>query len=106
MAEHAENAENAEHKHPTPMLYLVIFGILAVLTVSTWAIAFVDLGIFNPVIALAIACTKATLVILFFMHVRYSNKLTKITISAGFFWLMILITLSLSDYLSRNLFSR
>ncbi len=102
----AEHAENAEHKHPTPMLYLVIFGILAVLTVSTWAIAFVDLGIFNPVIALAIACTKATLVILFFMHVRYSNKLTKITISAGFFWLMILITLSLSDYLSRNLFSR
>ena len=99
-------AENTEHKHPTPTLYLVIFGILAVLTVTTWGIAFVDLGIFNPVIALAIACTKATLVILFFMHVRYSSKLTKITISAGFFWLMILITLSLSDYLSRNLFSR
>ncbi|MGE5321411.1 MAG: cytochrome C oxidase subunit IV family protein [Actinomycetota bacterium] len=96
----------AEHAHPTPMLYLLIFGLLAVLTVSTWAIAFVDLGIFNPIVALAIACTKATLVILFFMHVRYSDRLTKVTISAGFFWLMILITLSLSDYLSRTLLVR
>jgi cytochrome c oxidase subunit 4 len=96
-------AEHAEHKHPTPKLYVVIFAILATLTVATWAIAFVDLGIFNPVIALAIACTKATLVILFFMHVRYSSRLTMITISAGFFWLMILITLTLTDYLSRAL---
>ncbi len=96
-------AEHAEHKHPTPKLYLIIFATLAVFTVATWAIAFVDLGIFNPVIALAIACTKATLVILFFMHVRYSSRLTMITVGAGFFWLLILITLSLSDYLSRSL---
>jgi cytochrome c oxidase subunit 4 len=60
------------------------------------------MGIFNPVVALVIACTKATLVILFFMHIRYSNKLTKLTISAGFFWLMIMITMSLSDYLTRT----
>jgi cytochrome c oxidase subunit 4 len=96
-------AEHAEHQHPTPRLYLIIFGTLAVLTVATWAIAFADLGIFNPVIALTIACTKATLVILFFMHVRYSDTLTMITVAAGFFWLLILITLSLSDYLSRTL---
>lgn len=96
----------AEHAHPTPRLYLLIFALLAFLTCSTWAIAFVDLGILNPVVALAIACTKAVLVILFFMHVRYSDRLTKVTISAGFFWLMILITLSLSDYLSRTLLVR
>ena len=92
-----------EHAHPTPLLYVVIVSILATLTVATWAIAFVNLGIFNPVVALTIACIKAVLVILFFMHVRYSSKLTMVTVGAGFFWLLILITLSLSDYLSRSL---
>ena len=96
----------AEHSHhPTPGLYVIIFLLLAFFTCATWAIAFADLGIFNPIVALVIACTKATLVILFFMHVRYSDKLTKITVVAGFFWLMILITLSLTDYLSRTLFT-
>jgi cytochrome c oxidase subunit 4 len=90
-----------EHAHPTPRLYLYIIGTLMMLTVATWAIAFVDLGRWNPVIALSIAVTKAVLVILFFMHVYYSSKLTKITVGAGFFWLLIMITLSLSDYLSR-----
>ncbi|HET9364687.1 MAG TPA: cytochrome C oxidase subunit IV family protein [Candidatus Angelobacter sp.] len=90
------------HSHPTPGLYLVIFIALAIGTVATWAIAFVDLGIWNPVIALAIAVTKATLVVLFFMHIYYSSKLTKITISAGIFWLLIMITMSLSDYLTRT----
>jgi cytochrome c oxidase subunit 4 len=93
----------AEHAHPTPKLYAIIFLLLAFFTCATWAIAFIDLGIWNPVVALAIACTKAVLVILFFMHVRYSSRLTMITVSAGFFWLLILITLSLSDYLSRTL---
>jgi cytochrome c oxidase subunit IV len=92
-----------QHAHPTVKLYLVIISTLMALTCATWAIAFVDLGIWNPVVALTIACTKAVLVILFFMHVYYSSKLTKITVAAGFFWLMILITLSLSDYLSRSL---
>jgi cytochrome c oxidase subunit 4 len=90
-----------EHAHPTPGLYLVIIGTLITLTVATWLIAFVNLGIFNPVVALTIAVIKAVLVILFFMHVRYSSKLTMVTVGAGFFWLMIMITLSLSDYLSR-----
>jgi cytochrome c oxidase subunit 4 len=93
----------AEHAHPTPKLYFFIFLLLSFFTCATWAIAFVDLGIFNPIVALAIACTKAVLVILFFMHVRYSSRLTMLTVSAGFFWLLILITLSLSDYLSRTL---
>ncbi len=92
-----------EHSHPTPKLYGIILGCLVIGTVLTWRVAFLDLGIFNPIVALTIACTKAVLVILFFMHVRYSSKLTKVTVAAGVFWLMILITLSLSDYLSRTL---
>jgi len=97
MAEHTK-----EHAHPTPRLYLLIISILFLLTIATWRIAFVDLGIFNPVVALTIAVIKAVLVILYFMHVRYSSQLTKVTVGAGFFWLLILITLSLLDYLSRN----
>ena len=92
-----------EHAHPTPGLYVVIISILFALTCATWAIAFKDLGIWNPVVALTIAVIKAVLVILFFMHVRYSSTLTKVTVGAGFFWLLLMITLSLSDYLSRSL---
>lgn len=97
----AQNSEH-EHKHPTPGLYLLILTLLVIGTCATWAIAFADLGIFNPVVALAIAVTKAVLVILFFMHVFYSNKLTKLTVAAGFFWLLIMITMSMSDYLTRT----
>ncbi|HEX3156446.1 MAG TPA: cytochrome C oxidase subunit IV family protein [Candidatus Angelobacter sp.] len=90
------------HSHPTPLLYLLILALLIIGTCATWGIAFIDLGIMNPVVALAIAVAKAVLVILFFMHVIYSNKLTKLTVAAGFFWLLIMITMSLSDYLSRR----
>ncbi|HWG39124.1 MAG TPA: cytochrome C oxidase subunit IV family protein [Candidatus Acidoferrales bacterium] len=90
------------HSHPTPGLYLVIFLALVVGTCLTWGIAFKDLGVWNPVVALTIAVAKALLVVLFFMHVHYSSKLTKLTISAGVFWLMIMITMSLSDYLTRT----
>jgi cytochrome c oxidase subunit IV len=93
----------SEHAHPTPKLYLVILTALVIGTCLTWAIAFQNLGIFNPVVALTIACVKAVLVILYFMHVRYSSRLTKVTVAAGFFWLLILISLSLSDYLTRAL---
>ena len=92
-----------EHAHPTHKIYWIVFGALCVGTVLTFVVAKIDLGVLNPVIALAIACTKATLVILFFMHVRYSSKLTKLVVAAGFFWLMLLISLSLSDYLTRTL---
>jgi cytochrome c oxidase subunit 4 len=61
----------------------------------------VDLGVLNPIIALGIACTKATLVVLFFMHVKYSSKLTKLTIFAGLFLFMALVGMTLSDYISR-----
>jgi cytochrome c oxidase subunit IV len=97
MAQHTE-----EHRHPTPGLYLVILIALVIGTCATWGIAFINLGIFNPVVALTIAVIKAVLVILFFMHVFYSSKLTKLTVAAGFFWLLIMITMSLSDYLTRT----
>jgi cytochrome c oxidase subunit 4 len=92
-----------EHAHPTVKLYIGIIITLITLTFATYYIAKINLGIFNPVVALTIAVMKAVLVILFFMHVRYSSKLTMVTVAAGFFWLLIMITLSLSDYLSRSL---
>jgi cytochrome c oxidase subunit 4 len=94
------------HSHPTPGLYLLILAALVIGTCLTWGIAFIDLGIWNPVVALTIAVIKAVLVVLFFMHVFYSNKLTKLTVAAGFFWLMIMITMSLSDYLTRTFLPR
>lgn len=92
-----------EKSHPTPFLYSIIVLCLFAGTVITYYAATKDMGMWNPVVALTIACTKAVLVVLFFMHVRYSDKLTKVTVMAGLFWLMILITLSLSDYISRDL---
>ncbi len=92
-----------EHSHPSHKVYYLVFIALAIGTCLTWGVAFIDMGIFNPIVALTIACTKATLVILFFMHVRYSSKLTMLTVGAGFFWLLIMITLSLTDYLTRGI---
>ena len=83
-------------------VYFLVFGALMVLTIVTWLVAQVDLGWANDVVALTIAVTKALLVLLFFMHVRYSTRMTILTATAGFFWLAILIGLTLSDYLTRG----
>jgi cytochrome c oxidase subunit 4 len=85
-------------------VYFVIFGALIVLTVVTYFAAQIHFRIeaINTIIALAIAVTKATLVILYFMHVRYSPRLTWVVVTSGFFWLAIMITLTLSDYLTRT----
>ena len=77
----SENTNEKSHAHPTPGLYLIILAILLAGTCLTFWAATKDMGALNPVVALAIACTKATLVILFFMHVRYSSKLTIVGIS-------------------------
>ena len=82
--------------------YLLIFVILLVLTGVTMRVAFVDLGRGNTILALTIAMVKALFVILYFMHVRYSPPLTRLVVVGGFFWLLILITITLSDYLSRG----
>jgi cytochrome c oxidase subunit IV len=88
------------HVVPTRVYYL-IFGILMVCTALTVAIAFVDLGPLNIVAALAIAVFKATLVVLFFMHVKYSTRLTWAVVVGSVFWLAILIVLTMGDYLTR-----
>ena len=95
------NPEHGEHHIVTPKTYIIVFITLLVFTGITVGAAFVNLGIFNPIIALAIACTKAVIVILFFMHVFFQSKLIKMTVAAGFFTFMILITMTLSDYISR-----
>ena len=89
------------HAHPTLATYFAVFAALMALTALTvWAAA-QHLGVWNTPVAMAIAVTKATLVILFFMHVRYSPKLTAIVISASLLWLAMLFVITLSDYLSR-----
>lgn len=95
------HSEPAGH---TPALkpYLLVFAALMVLTVVTVLVAEVDLGAMNDVVALAIAVTKAVLVVLIFMHVRHSTRLTKLTVVAGLFWLAILLALTLGDYFTRG----
>jgi cytochrome c oxidase subunit 4 len=82
--------------------YLAIFGALMVCTILTVTAAFINLGNLNFPVALIIAIFKATLVVLFFMHVRYGSSLTKLIVGTAFFFLGILLTLTLSDYLSRG----
>lgn len=98
-----ESIEKHEHEHHivSPMIYLTIVAILLVMTAITVGASFVDLGVFNPIIALAIAAFKMILVVLFFMHVKYSTKLTKLTVGAGIFTFLVLIGMTLSDYMTR-----
>jgi cytochrome c oxidase subunit IV len=83
-------------------VYVGVFLTLIALTALTTGVAFVDLGPFNTVAALAIAVAKMLLVVLFFMHLKYSEGLTKIVVLAGIFWLAILIALTLTDELTRG----
>jgi len=86
-------------------VYYTIFGSLMVLTAVTVAVAFINLGALNFPVALGIAILKATLVILFFMHVKYSSRLTKLVCGTAFFFLIVLFGLTMSDYLSRGWFT-
>ena len=83
--------------------YYAVFAALMVGTAITVAVAFVNLGSLNFPVAIGIAITKATLVILFFMHAKYSSKLTKLLVGTAFFFLLVLLTLTMTDYLSRGL---
>jgi cytochrome c oxidase subunit 4 len=98
MAEHIEQSEHISSSG----FYWLIWAILIVGTVLTAWIAKVDLGVFNTVVALVIATCKASIVILFFMHVKYtSEKMTKAVLIAAVFWLLLLLVLSLADYSTR-----
>jgi cytochrome c oxidase subunit 4 len=97
MSEHNEHA----HHIVGPGVYVVIlFALLIGTGLTVWA-SFLELGFWNPIIALAIATTKAVLVVLFFMHVWYSSKLTKLAIISGVFMFLVLISMTLTDYISR-----
>jgi cytochrome c oxidase subunit 4 len=107
----AKEVYEQEHHIVSPIIYLVILATLFVATgLTVWA-SYVDLGewhvahgvtvFWNPVVALAIACTKGVLVVLFFMHVKYSTKLTKLTVISGFFIFLGLISMTMADYMSR-----
>ena len=88
--------------HVTPVrLYVTVFASLLVFTFITVVVASHDFGFLNTAVALAIACTKASLVIWFFMGVRFNTSLTKVVVLSGFIWLLILFGLGMSDYLSR-----
>src|SRR5271157_4975912 len=96
-------SEHEEHISRSQRFYLAIGAGLLVLTATTVGAAFVNLSPFNPIIALLIATIKATLVVLFFMHVKgASEKLTGAIVVSGFFFLAILLSLSLADYLTRS----
>jgi cytochrome c oxidase subunit IV len=89
------------HVSPKSTYYL-IFGTLMVAKVVTVFVAFLNLGMLNFPVAISIAIVKATLVILFFMHAKYSSRLTKLVIGGAFFFLLILLTLTMTDYMSRG----
>jgi cytochrome c oxidase subunit 4 len=90
--------------HVSPVsLYITIFLALMVMTAVTVGAAFVNLGQFNFSVAMLIAGFKATLVIWYFMHVKYASKLTKLTVATGLFFLMILLGLFMVDYGSKAL---
>jgi cytochrome c oxidase subunit IV len=91
----------SSHIVPTRTYYL-IFLTLMVCTAITVAVAFIDLGPLNVVVAMTIAVLKATLVVLFFMHVKYSTQLTWAVVAGSVFWLGILLVMTLGDYLTRS----
>ena len=91
------------HGHVVSMkIYFAIFGSLLALTALTTGMAFVDLGEWNTIVALIIACCKATLVALFFMHLRWSPRLMRIVLLSAILWLAILISLTTTDFFSRD----
>jgi cytochrome c oxidase subunit IV len=115
MSEHGEPNEQAEYKEQhhivSPVVYGVILVVLLCATALTCGMSYIDLGewhvapgvtlFWNPVVAVAIACTKMTLVVLFFMHIKYSRRLTKLTVASGAFVFLVLISMTLTDYMSR-----
>ncbi len=92
----------SEHE-PSLKPYILVFLALMVLTAATVLVAKFDLGAANDVAALMIAATKATLVVLFFMHVKYGTRMTKLTVLGSLLWLGLLIGVTTMDYASRRL---
>jgi cytochrome c oxidase subunit 4 len=85
-----------------PRVYLYTCTALLALLALTWAIAYVDLGPFNLIVALAVAIAKAIVIALFFMHIKGSSRLLHLAAVAGVIWLLFLISLTLGDYFTRG----
>lgn len=104
MSHHNHHSDPPElHVHITPRrTYYLVFAALLVLTALTTGIAYIDLGQANVFVALLIAFVKAVLVVLFFMHVLHATRLTKAFVLAGLFWLLIMMGLTMNDYLTRG----
>jgi cytochrome c oxidase subunit 4 len=103
MSSEKETIEEHERHHHvvSPKVYLTIVCALLVLTATTVGASYVEMGIFNPIVALAIAAVKMMLVVLFFMHVKYSSKLTQLTVGAGIFTFLVLVGMTMADYFTR-----
>lgn len=95
------SSSNGHHVAPVS-LYLAVFIALIIGTVLTVVVAKFDLGPLNNVVMLSVAIAKALLVVLYFMHVRWGTRLTWVVAGSGFFWLLILFSLTMTDYMSRG----
>ena len=95
-------ADHAEHHGPSIRIYIAVFLALMIFTALTVWVAYIDLGPLNDIVAMAIAGTKATIVVLFFMHVKYASRLTWLLAGAGVLFLFILFAFTLADYFSRS----
>lgn len=101
--QHHDELHESPHEHIIPIsTYLIIGGLLLVLTAATVGVAYVDLGPLNDVVAMAIASLKGVLIILYFMHVKFSSRLTQLVAVAAFLWLAILIVGTMDDFLTRT----
>jgi cytochrome c oxidase subunit 4 len=110
MASHAAETDTSTHSHHggahhivPKRIYFAVFFALIVLTWVTTFVSRVDLGRWNIFVALAIAILKASLVVLFFMHIWYSSKLTKMIICCAVFWLILMLFITMTDIWTRNL---
>jgi cytochrome c oxidase subunit IV len=99
----SENSHVPGHSHVLPLrTYYIVFVALMLLLVATVVGAYLPLGNLHLLTAMTIAIAKAVLIVLYFMHLRYSNRLTAICAIASFIWLTILILFVMNDYLSRD----
>ncbi len=102
-ADHETYTGHAAPHHQAPLaMYFVVFGVLMVLTVLTVWVSRIDLGAMNTIVAMAIAVVKALVVILWFMHVIHSPRMTWIVVISAFVWLAVMFALFFSDYLTRG----
>jgi cytochrome c oxidase subunit IV len=95
-------SQHTEHHIVPKRVYFAVFAALIVLTWVTAYVSTIDLGRLNIFVALSIAIFKASLVILFFMHVKYGTKLTKMIVLAGLYWLILLLSITMADIWTRT----